>query len=283
VLIVDAQVHIWTGGSASAHHLRGRPDPFTAHDLEIEMAAAGVDCAILAPPGWDPAGAAPSLAAAREQPDRFTVTGDIDWLGPPDPQRIERWRDEPGMTGLRLNFNSPDKQAHIAAGTLDWVWEAAQRVDLPIMLLIPGGVAQVAALAERYPDLRLCVDHLAIPRGAKDAAAFEHLPEFLALARHRNISTKAGGAPTYSTIDAYPYPSLHEPHRRVFDAFGPERIFWASDLSRMDGPYREVVTLWTEGFPWLSADDKRLIMGEAVCHWLDWAPQPARLAEAAAT
>ena len=272
MLIVDAQVHVWTAGKASAHHTQGRPEPFTPNDLLTEMRDAGVDCAVLAPPGWDPGGNAPSLDAARAMPDRFAVTGDIDWLGPPDPLRIRHWRDQPGMHGLRLNFNTPEKQTHLASGAADWIWTEAQLADIPVMLLIPGGVPLVKEIAERYPALRLCVDHLGIPRGAKDAAAFAHLPELLALAKFPNVSVKVGGFPAYSTVDPYPYPSLHGHLRRVYDAFGPERMFWASDLSRMTCPYREVVTLFTEGVPWLTEQDKRLIMGEAVCRWLGWTP-----------
>ncbi len=275
MLIVDSQVHLYAAGSPSAHHRCGLPDPFNVTALQAAMRGAGVDCAILAPPAWDPGGNAPSLEAARAFPDQFAVTGDIDWLAAPDPKRIETWRRQPGMAGLRLIFNSPEKQKHLKEGAADWVWEAAERTDLPVMLLIPDGVDCVALLAQRYPGLRLCVDHLAIPRGAKDAAAFAHLPSLLALARYANVSVKVGGLNAYSSIDAYPYPSLHGHVRQVYDAFGPERMFWASDITRMPRPYREVVTLFTEGIPWLSEADKRLIMGEAVCRWLGWSPRPS--------
>jgi L-fuconolactonase len=237
------------------------------------MDAAGVDGAILAPPSWDPGGNAPSLRAAQAAPDRFAVTGDIDWMAPPAPERIRRWRDEPGMYGLRLLFNSPEKQAYLASGALDWIWREAEQVDLPVMILAPGAVPLVQDIAVRHPALRLCLDHLGIPRGAKDAAAFEHLPELLELAGLANVSVKAGGLPTYSTVDDFPYPSLHDPLRRVFDAFGPDRIFWASDLTRMDCTYGEVAALVAEGLPWLDAQERRLILGEAVCRWLGWSPR----------
>ena len=270
MLIVDAQVHIWIAGKASAHHSCGRPDPFTVAALDAEMQAAGVDCAVFAPPTWDPNGNEPSLEAARAFPQRFAVTGDIDWKGAPDPARIESWCQQPGMVGLRLIFNTPEKQAYLTNGSVDWIWKAAERADVPVMLLVPGAVSLVGEIAQRYPGLRLCIDHLGIPRGAKDSAAFEYLPQLLALARLPNVAVKAGGLPSYSTVDAYPYPSLHSYLRQVYDAFGPQRIFWASDLSRMTCPYREVVTLFTEGIPWLSEQDKRLIMGESVCQWLGW-------------
>lgn len=274
--IIDAQVHIWTAGKASPHHQCGRPDPFNLEALEAEMRVAGVDGAVLAPTPWDPSGNAPSLVAATEFSDRYTVTGFIDQTAAPNPQQIRDWCKQPGMSGLRLSFNSRDKQATITGGKVDWIWQAAESADVPIMVLIPGGVPLVGEVAQQYPHLRLCVDHLGIPRGAKDAAAFAHLPELLALAKYPNVVTKIGGMPTYSTVDDFPYPSLHGYLRQVYDAFGPERLFWASDLTRMSCSYSEVVTMFTEGIPWLSTDDKRLIMGESVCRWLGWKPAGIR-------
>lgn len=270
VLIVDAQVHIWKAGRASAHHVTGRPDPFTAEDLWAEMQAAGVDRAVLAPPAWDPSGNRPSLEAAVAHPERFAVTGDLDVRGTKDEALVAGWLSQPGMRGMRLIFNRPVTQGWLTDGSVEWVWAAAEKADVPVMLLIPGGVPLLDGIAARYPGLRLCVDHLGIPRGMKDAAAFEHLPDLLALARYPNVSVKAGGLPAYQTTDAFPYPSVHPHLRRVYDAFGPERIFWATDLSRMTVPYAACVTMVTEGMNWLPEADKRLIMGEAVCRWLDW-------------
>ncbi len=272
--IVDSQVHVWNAGKASAHHTRGRPDPFTIADLQVEMRDAGVDCAVLAPPSWDPGGNEYCLEAARKSPDRFAVTGELHWHAAPDPELVRGWCTQRGMHGLRLIFNTPEKRAHLTDGSVDWIWSAAEQADVPVMLLVPGGVEQVGTIARRFPQLRLCIDHLGIPRGAKDSAAFEHLPQLLALASLSNVSVKAGGTPAYSSVDEYPYPSLHGYLRQVYDAFGPERIFWASDLTRMSCVYREVVTLYTEGVAWLSEQDKRLIMGESICRWLRWHPAP---------
>lgn len=234
------------------------------------MRAAGVDRAVLAPPSWEPPANQTSQRAAGSYPDEFVVTAELDWSVEPDAQRVENWRKQPGTHGLRLIFNTPEKQTHLASGSVDWIWAAAERADLPVMLLVPGAVSELGPVAGRYPGLRLCIDHLGIPRGAKDSAAFEHLPDLLALARFPNVSVKIGGYPTYSTVDDWPHPSLHGHFRKVYDAFGPQRIFWASDLTRMSCPYRQVVTMFTEGIPWLTQEDKRLIMGESVCRWLDW-------------
>ena len=58
--------------------------------------------------------------------------------------------------------------------------------------------------------------------------------------------------------------------RRVFDAFGPARTFWGSDVSRLPCSYRECITHFTETIPFFSAEDKEWIMGKGICEWLDW-------------
>ena len=80
--------------------------------------------------------------------------------------------------------------------------------------------------------------------------------------------------PGYS-VEAHPYRDLHPHLRRVYDAFGPRRIFWGTDYSRLPCSYRQAITLFTEELPWLSSDDKEWIMGRGLCEWLGW-PLPAK-------
>ena len=83
------------------------------------------------------------------------------------------------------------------------------------------------------------------------------------------MAVKASALPRYST-EPYPYRALHPHIRRVFDAFGPRRTFWGTDLTRLPCSYRQAITLFTEELPWLSASDKEWVMGRAVCAWLGW-------------
>ena len=74
--VVDAQVHIWSAGPPTTPTHR-QIDVFTAEDLLAEMDEAGVDAAILHPPGWDPNAGAVALDAARRFPDRFAILGNF--------------------------------------------------------------------------------------------------------------------------------------------------------------------------------------------------------------
>jgi L-fuconolactonase len=267
VVIVDAQVHIWSGGTPSPHH---RQEPFGADDLIRAMAAAGVDRAVLVPPTWDPNGRDVALAAALRHPDRFVVMGGLPLDHPESPLELPRWREHPGVLGLRFSFNSPQTQAWLTDGTADWVWPAAERAGLPVAVLAPGVLPAIGAIARSYPHLRIIVDHLGIPRGLKDAAAFAHLPELLALAALPNVAVKAAGLPAYASTDPYPHRSLHPYLRRVIDTFGAERVFWGTDLSRMTCSYQACVRMFTEGLDWLSARELELIMGAGLCRWICW-------------
>jgi predicted TIM-barrel fold metal-dependent hydrolase len=278
--IVDAQVHIWAGDwvspssgaplSTGAH----RSTPLLPDELLAQMDEAGVDRAVLVPPTWDGNRNGLSLQAAQTNPARLAVMGRLPLAAPASRAALPGWRQTPQMLGLRYNFTQAADRAALTDGTADWLWPAAERHQVPLMLLVPHDLAAIGAIAGRHPGLPIVIDHVAIPGLAKGDAAFAHLPELLALARHANIGVKLSGLPSAAT-DAYPYRSIHEPLRRVFDAFGPQRVFWATDLTRLPCTYGEAVTMFTDEIPWLSHDDKEWVMGRAILAWLRWSPPEA--------
>ena len=95
-----------------------------------------------------------------------------------------------------------------------------------------------------------------------DDAAFADLDEMLALAKLPNVAVKLSGAPSYSSA-TYPWRNIHPYIQRIFDAFGPQRSFWGTDITRMPCSYRECVTMFTEELPWLSGHDLNQVMGRA--------------------
>ena len=126
----------------------------------------------------------------------------------------------------------------------------------------------VDKIAERHPGLRLVVDHLALRR-VRDDAAFADLPLLLAMAKRPNVAAKASALPCFSS-EPWPYRNLHPYIEQVFDAFGPRRMFWGTDLSRLPCTYRQAVTMFTAELAFLSTDDKEWVMGKGLCAWLGW-------------
>ncbi len=272
--IVDAQVHLWSSGTPVSHHRQ--ISAYGKDELLREMRDAGVDAAVIHPPSWDPKSNELAVEAARERPDTFAVLGYVP-LDRPEESRavLQSWKRRPGMLGLRYALIRPEQQNWHEDGTMDWLWPEAERLGLPIALMASRFFPLLARIAERHPALRLIVDHLGYVRGGMDDAAFARNDELCGLARYPNIAVKATGTPGYSTAP-YPFRNIHGHIRRVFDAFGPQRVFWGTDITRMPCSYRQCVTMFTEEMPWLTGRDLELVMGEAVCDWLGWRRQGAR-------
>lgn len=274
MLIADAQAHIWAADTPArpwppGHaHRAHRPLPFSAADLLREMDEAGVDRAVIVPPSWEGDRNDLALAAAAAHPGRFAVMG-----RPPiavrDPHALDHWREQPGMLGIRVTTSGVGALALFTEPDGDWLWAAAERNRLPAMVSPPGLLPAVGQLAARHPGMRFVIDHLGLVRGGKDEAAFAGIADLLALARHDNIAVKASALPRYSS-EPYPYRRLHPFLRRVFDAFGPRRMFWGTDLTGIPCTYRQAMTLFTEELPWLAGGDLNLVMGRALCDWLGW-------------
>lgn len=278
MMIVDAQVHIWAADSPerpwppivdpqqSRPH---RPQPITTQDMLREMDGAGVARAVIAPPVWEGVRNDLALAAARDYPDRFAVMGRVDLNDPKSRDLLPTWKQQPGMLGLRYALGRPAVRPLLLDGRLDWLWPAADAAGLPLMLFpLACDLHLIERVAERYPNLKITIDHLALGRG-KDEVAFKEFDLLLPLAKRPNISVKVSCLPLYTT-DVYPFKWLHPYVRRIYDAFGPRRMFWGSDLSRLECSYRESVTMFTEEMPWLSASDLEWIMGRGVCEWIGW-------------
>ncbi len=269
--IVDAQIHLWGSGLPS-NQSHWQVTHFTPEEAIALMDEGGVDAAVIHPPGWDPRSTEMALQAVTDYPGRFAIMGALPLDRPESRERIAIWRHQPGMLGLRYGFLTDPAKRWLADGTLEWLWTEAEKAGVPIAMLATDSLNEIGGIAERHPGLRLTIDHLGGRGGTsqeKDAAAMTHMPALLALAKHPNVAVKATGVPHYAS-EPYPFPALHRYLRQVFDAFGPERMFWGTDISKMKCSWRQCVTMFTEELRWLKGRDLELVMGEAICAWWGW-------------
>jgi predicted TIM-barrel fold metal-dependent hydrolase len=275
-VIVDAQVHVWAASTP------GRPWPARAEphrtplgkeELLAEMDKAGVDRAILVPPSWEGDRNDLGVDAATSHRERFAVMGRFDPDAPGARDALRAWKKQTGMLGVRFTFHTEILRQPLLDGRFDWVWGELETLGIPAMVLFHHEYMHLAdQVAERYPGLRLVLDHLGLKSGKDvgEATNFATLDKMLALAKRPNVAAKATALPCYADDKTFPFRSLHQHIRRVYDAFGPRRTFWGTDWSRLPCSYRQGVTMFTEELPWLTADDKEWIMGRGVCEWLGW-------------
>ena len=165
MLIVDAQVHIWSGGTPLGAHRQ--VSNYSADELLREMDEAGVDAALIHPPGWDPHSHEVAVEAARAHPDKFAILGYLPLDRAESRAAIDSWTNQPGVLGLRYALVRPEQRTWHEDGTMDWLWPAAERAGLPVALMATRFFPLLAQIAERHPGLRLIVDHLGYVSGVR--------------------------------------------------------------------------------------------------------------------
>lgn len=275
-MIVDSQVHIWADNTPErpwADGMEGRahlPYALSAERLLAKMDEAGVDRAILVPPSLEGGRNDLCLQAATDYPDRFAVMGRLLINHPDAPQRLKEMASQKGMLGIRLAFHR-EEGPFLTNGVADWIWPALAELNLPVMVHSPTGISKLGEIADRYPALRIVIDHMGFARETMDAKADGAVERLLGLSQFPNISVKVSALPCFST-DAYPFKNLHEPLKRTIEGFGSDRCFWGSDMTRLpEGcSYRQAVTMFTEELPFLKGDDLRSVMGASLLNFLGW-------------
>ncbi len=271
--VIDAQVHLWSQAIVPPGGGHRQVQSFSAEELLAEMAEAGVDGALS--PSAVRAGIRPRTRSRLEVVQRNIPTASPSWGSS---RRSDRSNEQ-----LIATWLAAARHAGHALGIR--LWRPADRGEGRRLRLDLAGRREAPAcrsrckpatfspkfrwIAERHPGLKLIIDHCGLKSGAKDEAALEHLDKLLLLARLPNVALKATGAPGYST-QPYPFRNLHDPLHRLFDAFGPDRFFWGTDITRMPCSYRQCVTFFTEELPWLKGADLEKVMGRGLAKWIGW-------------
>jgi predicted TIM-barrel fold metal-dependent hydrolase len=274
-MIVDAQIHLWKANTPDRPWQPNRvaqlPEPFTIEKLLPMMDEAGVDRVVIVPPGWEGDRNDYGLEAVRRYPGRFAVMGRIPLDDPKTAAPLlPDWKKQHGMVGIRVTFHPP-QWPWLTDGTADWFWPQAEKYGIPVMFY-GAAMAHFARIAERHPGLQMIADHLGVTGDLVKAGKLtEAVGETAALARYPNVSVKLSSTPKYSS-ESYPFRDMTVHVRRLFDAFGPQRCYWGTDLTNSydKATYRQRITQFTETLDFLSPSDKDWVMGRAILARLGW-------------
>jgi predicted TIM-barrel fold metal-dependent hydrolase len=249
---------------------------YESSDLVADMDAAGVDEAVLVPfPLVDWTDNRYVVEAVQRHEE---LVGGIVMLDPFADDAADRLGDllaTPGVLGVRIGVIYPREHMwqddYFDPGE-SWLpdaveqrafWETAREADGLVQLFAHRDqLAQVATLADAYPDLPVLVDHLAHvdPSTPPDEGSFAR---FAALAERPNVAVKVSEVPHLSG-ESYPYRDLHEHVGWLLERFGRERLIWGSDYPNISrtATYEEGLT-WLEHVPALSATDREWLTGRS--------------------
>jgi predicted TIM-barrel fold metal-dependent hydrolase len=278
-VIVDAHVHVFLAAAddpertvdALAPPERAAP----LESLERQMTDAGVDGAVLVPLGPEDRYIAECIAA---DPTRFAGIAVAD-AAVEDPGRVAERLDAGRFAGLRMFGLPPDLTGRRRLGVLERL-----AADGHVLWLYPRAehLPTADAVATRLPELRIVLNHTGFtqagigrdqhgrPRIASSVPQ-PHEAHVLALSRHPNVSVILSGAYGFSHHE-YPYQDVADVVRRVADAFGIDRLAWASDFPWIvEHPgYRQSLDLIDHHLPGLSPAERSAVLGGNIRRILRW-------------
>ena len=237
--------------------------PVSAEQLIAAMDEAGVQKAAIVQAstcyGHDNSYVAEAVAA---HPDRFTGVFSADVLAPDARERMRHWMNR-RLTGMRLfTFGSTmSEQASWIDDPKSFpAWQYAGEAGLSIcMQMSAKGLPQLTGMLERFPNVKVILDHAARPQ-IDDGPPYAAAASLFALARYPNVYLKL----TERTFgEAKKGKATAETFfQRVVGEFGAQRLAWGSNFPSSEGSLPQLLALGRSSLACLPQQDRDWIFAK---------------------
>jgi len=189
-----------------------------------------------------------SERAVELHPARFSYHVVVDFRDPELDRLTAEVQTRPGANSMRIvpvpQTGAVDSLEH---GGFDALFAAAERYQVPVFAWVPGRAHLLLPYVQRFPRLQFIVDHCGVGvaplrvgelpvtmetslTGSRDDRLAE-LERVCDMAQYPNVALKWCHAPGLLSEEDYPYRDVMPLLRQAIDAFGVERIMWASDYT----------------------------------------------------
>lgn len=234
-----------------------RERPVSAEQMIAAMNEAGIAKSALVQAstcyGHDNSYVADAVAA---HPDRFTGVFSVDPLALDAPEKMRYWASR-RLTGMRL-FTAGSTMANQA----DWVddprsfpaWECASELGIPVcMQMTIKAIPQLIHILERFPKVKVILDHLAKPSLA-DGPPYVGAADVFRLADYKNLFLKVS---PHTVAEAQNGKATHATFFPLLvSKFGVSRIAWGSNYPASKGTLPELLKASQAALSVVSAEDR---------------------------
>lgn len=273
--LIDTHVHVWSDDLKAfpfAHPTNANFKPpaiaATAESTLAEMDRYGITHAVLTQViyyGWDNRYLAHCL---KQHPTRFRAQGLVNPEAADVAEKFDALVREQGFSGVRLSpLYFPGRDTWVNSEAHQRLWRRADALGgiLNFFILAPQ-LARLETMIEKFPGVRVVIDHLA-RIDLKSANPEQEIAALERLARYPNVWVKVTELNTMSVSKKYPYADTYAVVKRIYDAFGPDRLLWgtgfpAGTRKQADRPTldEELALIRTE-VPFFTATDREKILG----------------------
>jgi len=240
-----------------------RTRPVTTEQMIAAMDKAGVAKAAIVQAstcyGHDNSYVADAVAA---HPDRFTGVFSVDVLASDAPERMRHWVKR-GLTGLRLftiGSTMPDQASWLDDPKTYPAWQCASELGLSVCLqMSAAALPQMIRLAERFPKVRIILDHMARPQ-IEDGPPYAAAESLFALAKYPSVYLKLTERNFTQSRKGKATPETFFP--KLVAAFGASRLSWGSNYPSSEGSLAELLALAKTSLACLSQADQDWIFAK---------------------
>ena len=194
--------------------------------------------------------------AVAAHPNRFTGVFSVDVLAPDAPEKIQYWVGR-SLTGMRLftaGSTMPDQAGWVDDPRSFPAWARASELGIPVcMQMTVKALPQLIRILDRFPKVRVILDHLAKPTladgppyiGANDVFRLAEYKNLYLKLTPRTVAEAQNGKATHATF----FPLL-------VSKFGASRIAWGSNYPASAGSLSELLKVSQTALSVLSAEDR---------------------------
>lgn len=264
---IDAHVHVWTPDTEVYPLAEGfdvsrmKPASFTPEELFAHTKPNGVGRVVLIQMSFYRFDNRYMLDTMRRYPGVFGGVAIVDDTAS-DPGKAMRELKDAGVRGFRIHPGGRPIDEWIGSPGMATMWKTGTEEGLALCPLIgPDALAAIDAMCGRFPETPVVIDHFA-RIGADGEIRDEQLDALCRLARHPRVHVKTSAFYALGKKQP-PYDDLGPMIRRVRDAFGAQRLMWASDCPYQVGPghnYADAIGLVRDRLDFLSESEKRAIL-----------------------
>jgi len=212
--------------------------------------------------------------AVTRFPARFAYIARFDPNDPAVDELMAEVRKAPGQLCIRI-ASGFDLKA-MREGGHQRILDAAGKHGVPVMIYPGGEHAAATAYVRKFDAVQFIIDHcgMGVERATLPDQLESTINQLVAYAKYPNASVKWGHAPRLSR-EPFPYRDLLNQLPRVIDAFGVNRLMWASDYTVTVDHHTYAESLFClRGANLLSESDKEWLLGKTARAILRW-PKPA--------
>lgn len=263
---IDAHVHVWTDDfqhypiAESYKESDMKPKTFLPEELFAHARPSGVNRIVLIQMSFYGSDNSYMLDVMGQYAGVFSGIAIIDWNGERPVEQMCRLA-ERGVRGFRIYPEDVPIESWLDGLAFERMFAAGAERNLAICPLInPDALPALDKRCEQFPETPVIIDHLC-RIGANQPIHDAHADQLCAMARHPKVMVKVSAFYALGKKTP-PYDDLQVLIKRVYEAFGPERLMWASDcpFQVVNQTYQDSVGLVRDQLDFLSKADKDQIL-----------------------